>query len=120
MSEHYDVFLVANINSEEEIKGLALAGWKKNAAGTDIEKAKACLGLQDEDFGRGMLRAGMSTKADLFIAQMQDWLELGSEARINTPGTTEGNWKWRLKPGQIPETLAAEIAEITAFYGRRQ
>ena len=97
-----------------------LAGWKKNAAETDIENAKACLGLRDDDFVRGMLKGGMSTKADLFIAQMQDWLELGSEARINTPGTTEGNWKWRLKPGQIPETLAAEIAEITAFYGRRQ
>ena len=97
-----------------------LAGWKKSAAVTDIENAKACLGLQDDDFVRGMLKGGMSTAADLFIAQMQDWLELGSEARINTPGTTEGNWQWRLKPGQIPETLKVEIAEITAFYGRRQ
>ena len=96
-----------------------LAGWKKSAAVADIENAKACLGLQDDDFVRGMLKGGMSTAADLFIAQMQDWLELGSEARINTPGTTEGNWQWRLKPGQIPETLKVEIAEITAFYGRR-
>ncbi len=96
-----------------------LAGWKENAAAPDIEKARSVLGLGDDDFIRGMLKAGMSTAADLFIAQMQDYLELGSEARINTPGTTEGNWQWRSTPGQIPETLAAEIAEMTALYERR-
>ena len=56
--------------------------------------------------------------ADLFIAQMQDYLGLGSEARMNTPGILGGNWQWRMLPGQITDELTARIARMTSLYGR--
>ena len=79
----------------------------------------AYLGLnREEGFVRGILRAGMSSVAELFIGQMQDYLELGEGARTNTPGTTTGNWRWRLLPGQASKALAEDILERTILYGR--
>ena len=60
----------------------------------------------------------MSSVAELFVAQMQDYLELGSEARTNLPGTLGGNWQWRLLPGQITPGLTKRIAAMTHMYGR--
>ena len=65
-----------------------------------------------------MVRQGMSSVSTLFFAQLQDYLELGAEARINTPGTFEGNWRWRLQAGQLSSDLSRRIADITQLYGR--
>ena len=94
-----------------------LARWRKDAAKEDIAMAKQYLGLnRSEGFSRGVIRGGMSSVADLFGAQMQDFLE--DPGRINTPGIPSGNWQWRLAPGRLTEELAAEIAEMTSLYGR--
>ena len=77
------------------------------------------LGMREEgDIVRAVLRGGMGSVAELFVAQMQDWLSLGSEARVNTPGVPSGNWTWRLLPGQAAPALAKEIREMTGLYGR--
>ncbi len=65
-----------------------------------------------------LLRAGQGSVAELFVAQMQDYLGLGSESRMNVPGVGEGNWRWRLLPGQAGMELAEEIRSMTSFYGR--
>ncbi|MBO5999215.1 MAG: 4-alpha-glucanotransferase [Lachnospiraceae bacterium] len=94
-------------------------GWKKTASRDDLKKAKAYLGINDEEgFVRGMIRGGMESVADLFIAQMQDYLELGAEARINTPGAPSGNWCWRMLPGMTTRKLAKEIYAMTDIFGR--
>ena len=81
--------------------------------------ASKYLGLNDqEDRSVGMIRGGMVSPAWLFVAQMQDWLGLGSEARMNIPGTATGNWRWRMLPGKDSEALAKEIAEYTRMFGR--
>ena len=96
-----------------------LKGWLEHADPADVHLAQRYLGLnQEEGFVRGILRGGMSSQADLFIAQIQDWLGLGHEARMNTPGTLSGNWQWRIMPGQLTKELAEEIAEMTNIYGR--
>ena len=96
-----------------------LAGWEKEISKRDHDFAKAYLGLnREEGFVRGMIRGGMSSVADLFVCQMQDWLELGTEARVNVPGVPDGNWTWRMKPGVLTGALAKEIAAMTARYGR--
>ena len=98
-----------------------LMGWKDEAAPADIAMAREYLGLHDEEeegFNWGVLRGGQSSVADLFIAQMQDYLGLGSEARMNTPGILGGNWQWRMLPGQITDELTARIARMTSLYGR--
>ena len=96
-----------------------LIGWKKQANPEDIAKAIEYLGLSEhEGFVWGILRGGMSSGADLFIAQMQDYLELGTEARMNTPGTMFGNWQWRMLPNQNTAGLARRIRYMTRLYGR--
>ena len=96
------------------------AGWFTEAARDDAQLAVRYLGLNDaEGYAMGMVRGGMSSVADLFIAQMQDYLNLGSAARMNIPGTLGGdNWKWRMLKGACTEALAANIAEMTRMYGR--
>jgi 4-alpha-glucanotransferase len=49
---------------------------------------------------------------------MQDILGLGGEARMNTPGTKKGNWRWRLLPEHPTELLAKKIAALTESCGR--
>ena len=96
-----------------------LMGWKNDADPADIADAREYLGLNDEEgFHWGILRGGMSSVADLFVAQMQDYLGLGGEARMNTPGILGGNWQWRMLPGQITPELTARIARMTNIYGR--
>ena len=68
---------------------------------------------------RDVIRAGMASPAALFIAQMQDWLELGAEARVNTPGSKDGSWRWRLPPGLLTHKLAAEMRGMTTTFFRR-
>ena len=67
----------------------------------------------------GMISLCLSSPADLAIVQMQDYMELGAEGRMNTPGTCNGqNWSWRMKPGSCTENLAEKIKKLTCTYGR--
>ena len=96
-----------------------LADWLKTASKKEKQQAKNYLGLnQSEGYAWGVIRAGMGSVADLFIAQMQDYLGLGATARINTPGTTENNWLWRMQKGAANKKLAQKIAALTVMYER--
>lgn len=65
-----------------------------------------------------IIRLGMMSVADLFIVPMQDYLELGSQARMNTPGTPAGNWNWRMNASALTPSLAWSIRRMTECYGR--
>lgn len=94
-------------------------GWLGSQDEKVISYAKAYLGLNEEEgLVRGLIRGGMSSVANLFISQMQDWLELDNTARMNAPGTLPGNWQWRMLPGSLTVKLASEIAAMTLRYGR--
>jgi 4-alpha-glucanotransferase len=60
----------------------------------------------------------MKTKACLAIIPLQDLLELGGEARMNTPGTADGNWRWRAKPGALGDLVAARFRKLVKETGR--
>lgn len=93
--------------------------WKDEADPADIAMARQYLGLHEEEgFHWGVLRGGQSSVADLFIAQMQDYLGLGAGSRMNVPGTLGGNWQWRLLPGQLTAELARRIEAMSRLYGR--
>ena len=87
----------------------------------DLKFARDYLGLNSrEGFNWGIIRGGMSSVACLFVAQMQDYLEMGKGHRINTPGTASGNWQWRMLPGEASEKLAARLMDLGVLYGRSQ
>jgi 4-alpha-glucanotransferase len=65
-----------------------------------------------------LIRLLMMSAASLVIIPMQDLLGLGGEARMNRPGKAEGNWEWRLTPGQLTSFLTRRLAEMTETYGR--
>jgi 4-alpha-glucanotransferase len=65
-----------------------------------------------------MIRAAFSTRAAIAIAPMQDFLGLGSEARLNVPGTTGNNWRWRVLDAQITDGLCDNVAAMVEASGR--
>ena len=65
-----------------------------------------------------LLRAALGSVADRAIIPMYDWLGLGAEAHLNTPGKLGGNWAWRAKAGFDSKTLAAQIEAECAVYCR--
>ena len=97
-----------------------LAQWFETAAPEDVAYAKAYLGLNEEEgFIWGMIRGCMGSVSRLCVVQMQDYLELGSSARMNFPGTlTANNWTWRAAAGFDSGALAMRIHAITKRYGR--
>lgn len=94
-------------------------GWLKSLA--EHEKAY-CLDYlrrdNTDDFVWQFLKLALSTSAELAVLTMQDCLLLGGEARMNKPSTTEGNWRWRIAPGELTDALADRLAHITRLYGR--
>ena len=67
-----------------------------------------------------MIRAAFSTDARLAIAPLQDYLGLGSEARFNVPGTTGGNWRWRVSVTQLSDEFCDHVAQLVHASGRAQ
>lgn len=95
-------------------------GWFSTANAEDVALALEYMGLPDDKDGNwGFIRAALSSVADLAVIPMQDYLDLGSKARINTPSTLGGdNWRWRMKKKQMKPALAKKIARMTELYGR--
>lgn len=65
-----------------------------------------------------LITLAMGSSADTCIIPIQDWLGLDNTARMNTPGTVDVNWSWRLTPGQLPQALAREVRAVSMRYGR--
>ena len=64
------------------------------------------------------IRAALASVADTAIIPMQDYLELGTQARMNTPSTLGDNWKWRMKKDACEKELAEKIRRLSKLYGR--
>jgi 4-alpha-glucanotransferase len=91
-------------------------GWWKSTGKVEHAAVKAYVGDIDERPTWPLIRAAASSVAEMAIVPAQDLLELGSEARMNTPAVAAGNWSWRAPEGswtpQLAESLAA-IVEVT-------
>ena len=93
--------------------------WFESAAADVVDYAAEYMCLsRKEGFVWGTIRTAMSSVSRLCIIPMQDYLELGGEARMNFPGTMGENWVWRAAAGSFSDTLADRIYGLTAMYGR--
>ena len=64
------------------------------------------------------IRLALASPAGLAVIPIQDYLGLGTEARINEPSTLGKNWKWRLLPGEVEEGLIEKCRRLAKIYGR--
>ena len=102
-------------------------GWfNQDASEHEIKNLALYLGLEpedlfEEDAAKNLIRLALSSVANTAIIPMQDYLNLGAEARINIPSTPKNNWAWRmtgeLSSGKF-KSLAASIKDLAAIYGR--
>ena len=92
-----------------------LCQWADSLSAEAEEYTRDYLKISEtEDLPQAIICAGMQSKAKLFIAQMQDYLRLGSDARMNEPGYFKmQNWSWRMLPNALNERLSAQISELT-------
>ena len=96
-----------------------LIGWFQKAKEEDRQFARDYLNSRsDDEVHWDAIRGAWSSVANMAISPVQDFLGLGSEARINTPGVAAGNWQWRLKHGVLTDELAERIAKLTRVYSR--
>lgn len=93
-------------------------GWLSSVDEADAAYARAYLRLTGKDDHWGMMAALWGSVAQLTIVQAQDILGLGSEARMNTPSTVGGNWRWRAQKGSFTPELAERLRENMCLYGR--
>ena len=94
-------------------------GWFEKVSEADREKAERYFNLnEDEGIAYGLIRGALSSVSDMAVICMQDYLALGSEARMNTPSRMGGNWQWRVKKEALTSKLAEEIKTMTRLYGR--
>jgi 4-alpha-glucanotransferase len=95
-----------------------IVGWWREASESERHEAARRMAGEPGEIEWGFLRMLADSRANLVIAPLQDVLGLGSEARMNTPGTTAGNWGWRLRPGQTTPELAARLRHLAGEAGR--
>ena len=67
-----------------------------------------------------MMTSVFHSKAELVVIQMQDYLMLDNHARMNTPSTLGGNWRWRMKPNALTETVKKEVQRYTIVGNRER
>lgn len=95
-------------------------GWIKSAPEQSIKRAMEYMNCSGKrNISMAFIRLAMQTASNLCVVPMQDWLNLSSKARINTPATVGGtNWQWRMKQSDFSDRLKIKIRDITNLYGR--
>ena len=98
---------------------MTMRQWFETAPADAVAYAAAYMSLTEgEGFVWGTIRTAMSSVSDLCVIQMQDYLNLGAEARMNFPGTMGSNWTWRAEKDFCTDALAEKICNMTKLYGR--
>ncbi len=105
-----------------------LGWWQTQGEGTTMSQTAL---QQERDFARRYMAASgkdihwvgirviMASVADTAVFPLQDVLGLGSEARMNTPGTSGGqNWRWRYPAAALTPDVGERLRELTEIYGR--
>lgn len=93
-------------------------GWYQALSAHEKERIAHYLGNPQEDMPWPLIRSALASVADLAIVPLQDLLALDATHRMNTPGTTEGNWLWRFEWNQLATTVSTHCRQLNLLYGR--
>ena len=93
-------------------------GWYHNLDPATRERVYQYFGNPTEEMPGLLIRGALASVAGLAILPMQDLLVMGSEHRMNVPGTTSGNWRWRFNWGDIEADLAGRMHGLLGLYDR--
>jgi 4-alpha-glucanotransferase len=94
------------------------AGWYASLSEREKAYVQEFLGYPQEPMPWPLVRSALASNARLAVLPMQDLLELGSEHRMNLPGSATGNWGWRFRWEEIPVQLADRVRRLVSLYGR--
>jgi 4-alpha-glucanotransferase len=94
-------------------------GWLQGISDDEKNHIYNYLGNPTMPLHCALLHAALASVANIAVIPMQDILELGAEHRMNTPGTTEGNWKWRFQWDQLSHERANRFAYLISLFNRK-
>lgn len=95
-------------------------GWCMTADEDSLNDARACLQFHDiSEAPDAFIRKIYSSDCKLAVVPMQDLLGLDGKARMNYPGSVGGNWKWRLTPGQLNDSVREKLTALNIEYVRK-
>ena len=95
--------------------------WVEDISDAERDFTRRYVNSMNTDYGAftwDIIREAYRSVADLCIIPLQDYLCKGRESRLNTPGTADGNWQWRLKPNFLSQDLARSIHDLASVYSR--
>ncbi len=95
-----------------------VVGWFNDAEKEDKDFLLDYLHTSGDEINWDLIRLAWSSVATMAIVPLQDLLGLDSLGRMNVPGTTTDNWRWRAKSSDFTPELAAKLAKLTVIYGR--
>lgn len=96
-------------------------GWYATTEEKTRDHVRRYLRISGQEIGWDFIRLAYQSTANLAIIALQDLMSLGSEARFNTPGKSQGNWTWRYRPEQLRtlrDQSATYLRDLAFLYGR--
>lgn len=93
-------------------------GWYHSAHSEIKDYTRRYLAVNGSNIAWDFIRTALASTANTAIIPLQDVLALGSEARMNTPGTVTNNWSWRYDSLALSRQISDHLGELTVLYGR--
>ena len=93
-------------------------GWYATAPEHERDYYRRYTSRDGSDVAWDLIRLAWASVADLAIAPLQDILDLGTEHRMNIPGTAQGNWRWRMPSESLNDWARSRLVEMTDIYNR--
>ncbi len=96
-------------------------GWYATVDATTSDHVRSYLRVSGREIGWDFIRSAYASVCALAVVPLQDFLTLGSAARFNTPGTSQGNWTWRYRPEQLRslrDGASVYLRELATLYAR--
>lgn len=93
-------------------------GWFQGISPRQRARILQGLGTDGAQIQEDIIRLALRSPAQMAVIPLQDALGLGSEGRMNRPGTPRGNWEWRVTAARLTDELAGWLRELTEYSGR--